>query len=67
MTSITQQKADLRAALHRRVEYHLVRHPDQATDVAMAAVHLLSARMTRDELADWYLQPARLLAKPKGE
>jgi len=52
--SITQQKSDLRAIIHRKVEQYLTAHPDAAHDVAMGATHRLSARMTLKELRDWH-------------
>ena len=52
--SITQQKHDLRAIIHRKVEAYLTEHPDRAIDVAMGAVRRLSVTMTLRELRQWH-------------
>ena len=52
--SITQQKSDLRAIIHRMVERRLEEKPEQAHDIAMGAVRRLSATMTLRELEKWH-------------
>jgi len=52
--SITQQKSDLRAIIHRRIETYLDEHPDDAREVAMGVVRHLSGKMTLKELQAWH-------------
>ena len=52
--SVTEQKSDLRAIIHERIEEHISEHPEQATDIAMGAVRRLSGKMTLRELQDWH-------------
>ena len=54
MTSITQQKSDLRAIIHRRIETYLDENPDAAHRTAMGAIRRLSAKMTLSELEQWH-------------
>ena len=54
MTSVTQQKSDLRSIIHKRIEEYLNEHPEEVKDVAMGAIRRLSGRMTLQELKMWH-------------
>lgn len=56
MASITEQKADARAMLHKRCENYLAAHPDMAPEIAMQAIRRLSKKCTLRELADWHIR-----------
>lgn len=52
--SITQQKSDLRAIIHRMMERYIDENPEQTRAIALAAVNRLSGKMTLKELREWH-------------
>lgn len=56
MPSISEQKANLRELIHKRVERYLAENPDRASEVAMGAIRRLTKKLTLGELSDWHLK-----------
>lgn len=54
MSSVTQQKSDLRQIIHNKVEKYLDENPGSARDTAMGAIRRLSSKMTLKELKQWH-------------
>jgi len=54
MSSIAEQKSDLREIIHSKVKQYLNEHPDEVFDAAMGAIRRLSATMTLKELEQWH-------------
>lgn len=55
MTSITEQKANLRELIHKHIARYIYDNPDQAVPIAIGAIARLTGKMTLRELSDWHL------------
>ena len=56
MPAIWKHKADTTERIATRITLYLEQHPEQARNIALAALKRLARKMTLKELLEWQLQ-----------